>query len=136
MNTKLLSTTDRSFFSKSAQTYLFFRQSEQEQFPISIVEKMQEGRNLTFSLITVFLKTEKFEISYLQEINELLKELNHEFELVSLNLSPEFILPNSLQDITLSELVPIRFTDEDTNEKWQILFHSKEGICMWNVTRD
>ncbi|TNE70906.1 hypothetical protein EP331_10645 [bacterium] len=128
--TKILNPTDKTYFTKAVQIYYFFKQELINPLEIDISAKLEEGANLTYSLLRHYLVNESFELSYLQEINELLREIN---ETTKSNETILQIPATQVDEIELQELVPMQFTDVDTQEKLQVLFHTKEGVILWNL---
>jgi hypothetical protein len=131
--TKLLSPTDLIFFKKAVQAYFFFKQELKNPISDSIQEEITKGQNLVYSLVLDYLSKERFEIAFLQEINELLKDIHSIAK--KLGISEEFIIqPNQLAEIELQELVPLQFNDADSGKSLQLLFNEKASVCMWSLS--
>lgn len=133
LNTKILSKQDQTYFLKALQCYFFFKQKIETTAVVELENKLKEGSNVVYSLILSYLSNDKFEIAYLQDLNNLLSsvfELTKEYSLLDLAINPLHI-----GEISFKESVPIEFNDEETHQKLQILYHVKEGICIWNLVR-
>jgi DNA integrity scanning protein DisA with diadenylate cyclase activity len=129
--TKILSQTDLTFFIKAVQTYYFFKQKTDESISLEIQELLQNGQDLVYSLFQDYLKKERFEIAYLQDINEVLKDIFSVTQEDS-HRNVLSILPNQIGEIELQELVPLQFSDEETGVSLNILFNKSASVCMWN----
>jgi len=129
--TKILSQTDLTFFIKAVQTYYFFKQKTDESISVEIQELLQNGQDLVYSLFQDYLKKERFEIAYLQDINEVLKDIFSVTQEDS-HRNVLSILPNQIGEIELQELVPLQFSDEETGVSLNILFNKSASVCMWN----
>jgi len=129
--TKILSQTDLTFFIKAVQTYYFFKQKTDDSISSELLELLQNGQDLVYSLFQDYLKKERFEIAYLQDINEVLKDIfsitQDESQKKALS-----ILPNQIGEIELQELVPLQFTDVESGVSLNILFNKSASVCMWN----
>ena len=129
--TKILSQTDLTFFIKAVQTYYFFKQKTDDSISSELLELLQNGQDLVYSLFQDYLKKERFEIAYLQDINEVLKDIfsitQDESQKKALS-----ILPNQIAEIELQELVPLQFSDAESGVSLNILFNKSASVCMWN----
>ena len=61
--TKILSQTDLTFFIKAVQTYYFFKQKTDDSISSELLELLQNGQDLVYSLFQDYLKKERFEIA-------------------------------------------------------------------------
>lgn len=127
LNTKIFNSTDFVFFSKCVKMYIFFNQDYGSKTLPELEQGMEEGRNLVYSTIKSYFEKDKFEITYLEELNNLLREI---FD-INKNHSFLTIPPQSIDELELKELTPIQFSDED-GSTLSILFNEKEKVCMWS----
>lgn len=131
IKTKILSKQDQTYFLKVLQCYFFFKQKTTTTLAPELENKLIEGSNVVYSLILSYLSSEKFEIGFLQDVNELLKSI---FELTAENANSGLSIdPLHIGEITFQESVPIEFNDAETHQKLQVLYHAKDGICLWSL---
>lgn len=128
--TIILSNTDKTYFLQAVQLYFFFKQELIESLDKDLAVKLDEGANLVYSLIRTFVLNEKYEIAYLQEINELLREIDSSSSFDDSRLQ---IPLRSIKEIELQELVPLQFKDEETNEVLQVLVNTREAVILWTI---
>ncbi len=128
--TKILSSTDKAYFLQAVQLYFFFKQELIEPLDKELITKLDEGASLVYSLIRTYVLNEKYEIAYLEEINELLREIDSSSSFDDTRLQ---IPVRSIREIELQQLVPLQFKDEETNEVLQVLVHTHEGIILWSI---
>lgn len=131
--TIILSDTNKTYFLQAVQLYFFFKQELIEPLDKELAVKLDEGANLVYSLIRTFVINEKYEIAYLQEINELLREIDSTPTFADSRLQ---IPLRSIKEIELQELVPLQFKDEDTNEVLQILVNTREAVILWTIKNE
>ncbi len=130
--TKILSQTDVTFFVKALQTYYFFKQTTEEFISSDLLELLQSGQDLVYSLLLDYLKKERFDIAYLQDINEVIKNIFSRTRDDESQNSVLSILPNQIAEIELQELVPLQFSDAESGVSLNILFNKSASVCMWN----
>jgi hypothetical protein len=132
-NTKILSTTDKTYFLQAVQLYFFFKQELIEPLEFTLSKQLDEGANLVYSLIRTYVLNEKYEITYLEEINQLLREIDtHSNEILSALQIPI----RQIKEIELQDLVPLQFKDAETNDVLQVLVHTREGVILWSLKNE
>lgn len=125
--TKILNDKDKVLFEKALKAYIFSRQRGVSSLEPDLKERFSYSGTIAYSLIITFIKTGSFKIEYMDFLNEELKKLN------TVNNSffePLQVLPNEIDEISLSNNFSLIFFDEDEQSKVMLSYDSNSPTVV------
>jgi hypothetical protein len=122
----LISGPNKDLFDNALKLYIFFRHIPLKDLNTDLQDRFRHDGNVVYSLIIDYVRNEKFSFEYFEFLNEELKKLSQ----LDKSFFKDFtILPTEIKEMELSDRVPLKFTDDDNNITYKILYDKKSGQC-------
>jgi|GEM_PF-2952037 len=126
----LITGPNKDLFDNALKLYIFFRHVPLKELTKDLQDRFKHDGNVVYSLIIDYVQNEKFSFEYFEFLNDELKKLSQ----LDKSLFKGFtILPTEIKEMELTDRVPLKFTDDDNNITYKILYDKKSGRCEVKV---
>lgn len=127
---KKLNEQDQKFFEQAIKFYFFTRQRDIKKLNIDLRNRFKHDGNVAYSLIIKFLEEGEFKFDYMEFINDELVKLRT----LDSNLFQDLMIkPQEINEIELQEEVPLSFSDEENNLRYDLKYFKKERLIEYII---
>ena len=120
-----ISHRDRQIVMKAVKLYFFLHQMDHNRLPEDWAFRFSHSSNVVYSMLRGYMLNGKFEIEYLDFLNQELAGLQDYKDSLDWRIPPDCI-----DEIELNSRVPVYFSDEETNERLEVIYYP-EHDCAW-----
>lgn len=119
---------ERHLFCKAVKLYFFLHHVNHDELPEKWGERFRHSSNVVYSMLRNYMLNGRFDIEYLEFLNDELAGLHHHKDEF-----PWSIPPDQIEQIELKSKVPITFRDEETAETLDMFYYPDEHICEYRI---